>query len=233
MANLQSGTRIYGTANVDAQINVGFGNAVINSTGFFVNNSIMASNAYVQTLAVSLGVYVSNAYFSANVIKTGTLTLSTSNLIFSGAGTIVANNVGGNYGQALVANSGGGMYWGYPLQTMIVAMSDETTTLLSSSLTPVITLRAPYALNLVSPYCRIGVATGSSSGSITIDIKVVGGSSIFTTPPTITVGANTSAATPPVMATTAIADDAQLQFFITAAGTSAKSLKTTLYFVHQ
>ena len=63
MANLQSGTRIYGTANVDTQINVATGNAVINSTGFFVNTFIMASNTYVQTLS-PVG-YVSNSYASS------------------------------------------------------------------------------------------------------------------------------------------------------------------------
>jgi hypothetical protein len=110
MALLQSGTRIYGFANVDTQINVSSGNAVINATGFFVNNFVMASNSYVQTLT-SVG-YVSNTYLSsANISRTGTLTQSTANIIFSGYSTIVANNTGGNPGQILYSNGVGGMYW--------------------------------------------------------------------------------------------------------------------------
>lgn len=218
MANLQSGTRIYGTANVDTQINVATGNAVINSTGFFVNTFIMASNTYVQTLSTG----VSNSYLiNSNIQYTGNYSfVSTSS---------TATNTTINSTAFAVSNSTITAAIVTPIQTMTIALTDEVSSPISTGVK--ITMRAPYAFKLVSPYVRPSLTTSGSS-TTTVDI-LSGGTSIFATQPSLTSGLSTNLGPASMSATglATIADDTQLTFSVIAAGTGAAGLKVNIYYV--
>ena len=88
MAKLNSGTRIYGTANVDTSIGIG-SSAVINATGFYTTGIV---NAASYTIGSSF------------VVNTSQLTIS-SNVKFSANGSL------GTANQVLTSNSTGGVYW--------------------------------------------------------------------------------------------------------------------------
>jgi len=218
MANLQGGTRIYGTANVDTQINVATGNAVINATGFFVNTYPMASNSYVQTIVTTGGVsntYATNTYISNNYYST------------------LSTGISNSYATAAyVSNS---YFRAYP-DTMTVAMSNETSNLVASSTIPNAVIRLPFAATLISPYIRIAVTTAPTGSSVTADVRLVGTGTIISGGAiSIAATSNTSAASIPTMTTTALPDDSQLQFFTTAIGSTiaGAGLKATIYFIRQ
>jgi len=117
----------------------------------------------------------------------------------------------------------------YPL-SMTVALSDETTAITTG--TAKVTMRAPFAMTLVQ-IPRASLSTASSSGNPTVDINE-GGTSILGANK-LSIDANektsTTAATATTLADSSIADDAELTFDIDVAGTDAKGLKVTLYFV--
>jgi hypothetical protein len=116
----------------------------------------------------------------------------------------------------------------YPL-TMTVALSDEITAITTG--VAKVTLRAPFAMTLTS-IPRASVNTVSSSGVPTVDINVAG-STILSTKLTIDASEFTSvtAASAAVLSTTSIGDDAEITFDVDVAGTGAKGLKVTLYYV--
>lgn len=106
-----------------------------------------------------------------------------------------------------------------------IALSNETSTL--STGTSVVTFRSPCAFTLTS--VRLNVKTASSSGLVTVDVKQ-GGTSVFSTLPTIDANEKTSttAATPAVISTSAITDDAEITLDVTVAGTGTVGLKVWL-----
>ncbi|ASY62536.1 Phage protein [Sinorhizobium sojae CCBAU 05684] len=108
---------------------------------------------------------------------------------------------------------------------LVVAASDETTTLTTG--TAKVTFRMPRAVTLTA--VRASLTTASSSGVVTVDINE-GGVSILST--AITIDANektsTTAATPPVISDSSLADDAEMTIDIDTAGTGAKGLKVAL-----
>jgi len=110
---------------------------------------------------------------------------------------------------------------------LVVAASDETTALTAG--TAKITFRMPRAVTLTS--VRASLTTAQASGSIfTVDINE-GGSSILSTKLTIDNTENTSstAATPPVISDTALADDAEITIDIDQIGNgTATGLKVML-----
>ena len=112
-----------------------------------------------------------------------------------------------------------------PLEHIMVALSDETTTITTG--TAKVTMRMPYPFTLTS--VRASLNTVSSSGLVTVDINE-GGSSILSTKLSTDAGEKTSttAATPAVISDTSLADDAEITFDIDAAGTGAKGLKVIL-----
>jgi len=117
----------------------------------------------------------------------------------------------------------------YPL-SMTIALSDENTTITAG--TAKVSMRAPFAMTLTQiPRASLSGAS-TASGPVTVDINE-GGSSILSTKLTIDDNEKTSttAATAAVLSDTSIADDAELTFDIDTAGTGAKGLKITLYFV--
>lgn len=121
-----------------------------------------------------------------------------------------------------------GSAWVGNQETLTVALSDEISTLIAG--TGKTYFRAPFNMKLYQ-IPRAFVSTASTSGNPTVDIKV-GGSSIFST--LLSIDANektsTTAATAAVLSTTTIADDAEISFDLSTAGTGTKGLKVTLYF---
>ncbi|MGH9962293.1 MAG: hypothetical protein ACREBC_35090 [Pyrinomonadaceae bacterium] len=115
---------------------------------------------------------------------------------------------------------------GVPIVDVIgIAASDETTVLTTG--TAKVTIRMPYAFNLTA--VRSNINTVSSSGLVTVDINE-NGVSILSTKLSIDAGEKTSetAAVPPVISDSALADDAEITIDIDAAGTGAKGLKVWL-----
>jgi hypothetical protein len=110
---------------------------------------------------------------------------------------------------------------------LVVAASDETTALTAG--TAKITFRMPRAVTLTA--VRASLTTAQASGSIfTVDINE-SGTSILSTKLTIdnTEKTSTTAATPPVISDTALADDAEITIDIDQIGNgTAKGLKVML-----
>ena len=125
MAKLNSGTRIYGTANVDTSIGIG-STSVINATGFYTTGIVNAASYTIGSnyIANTTGIYTtgivnalsysvgntftantSQLYFNANVVIA-----SNRDIIFSGNSGIYANNSFGTLGQVLTSNATS-VYW--------------------------------------------------------------------------------------------------------------------------
>lgn len=112
-------------------------------------------------------------------------------------------------------------------EALVLAASDETTALTTG--TSKMTFRMPYAFTVSA--VRASLTTAQTSGSIfTVDIND-GGTTILSTKLTIdnTEKTSTTAATPPVISNTALADDAEITIDIDQVGDgTAKGLKITL-----
>ena len=113
------------------------------------------------------------------------------------------------------------------IQSIVVACSDETTALTTG--TSKVTFRMPYAFTVSG--VRASLSTAQASGSIlTVDIND-SGTSILSTKLTIdnTEKTSTTAATPPVISDTSLADDAEITIDIDQVGDgTAKGLKVVL-----
>ena len=104
-----------------------------------------------------------------------------------------------------------------PTQSLIVACSDETTALTTGNAKA--TFRMPYAFTLTA--VRASVTTAPVGSTLTVDINEAG-STILSTKITIDASEKTSttAATPPVISDTSLADDAQMTVDIDQVGSS-------------
>lgn len=113
-------------------------------------------------------------------------------------------------------------------QSFIIACSDETTPLTTGQAKA--TFRMPYAFTLTGVRASLTTA-GSTSGVTTIDIEE-NTTGILSTLITIDAGelTSTTAATPPVISDTALADDASITVDITglSGGATETGLKVTL-----
>lgn len=113
------------------------------------------------------------------------------------------------------------------MESIIVACSDESTALTTG--TAKVTFRMPYAFTLTA--IRASLTTAQSAGSIfTVDVNE-SGTSVISTKLTIdnTEKTTTTAATPPVISDSSIADDAEMTVDIDQVGTSgATGLKVYL-----
>lgn len=117
-------------------------------------------------------------------------------------------------------------YWsdaGDKVETLMIAISDETTDLTTG--TAKVTFRMPFRMNPVTAV-RASLTAASSSGTPTFNINEAG-ASILSTKITIDVSEKTSttAAAPPVLSDTDLADDAEMTIDIDVAGTGAKGAK--------
>lgn len=144
-------------------------------------------------------------------------------LKFSGGVTVTAESDG----SALIDISGGGGGSDIDVTPVVIqlACSDLVTGLTTG--TSVAYVRAPSAFTVTA--VRSSLLVDSSSGLVTVAIKN-GGSDILSTDLSIDATELTSvtAATPAVISSPSIADDALLTIDITAAGTGAKGLIVTL-----
>lgn len=108
-----------------------------------------------------------------------------------------------------------------------IAVSDETTDLTTG--TGKVTFRMPFAMTLTA--VRASVGTAPTGAALQVDINE-GGVSILSTPITIDAGEKTSttAATPPVISDTTLADDAEITIDIDQIGSTVagKGLKVSL-----
>ena len=129
-----------------------------------------------------------------------------------------------NVDRLKITDTGG--FTGLP-EVIQLAASDETTALTAG--TGKVTFRMPYAMTVTA--VRASLTTAQTSGSIfTVDINE-GGTSILSTKLTIdnTEKTSVTAATPPVISDTALADDAEMTIDIDQIGDgTAKGLKVTI-----
>lgn len=176
---------------------------------------------------------------SANVVTTTNVaTFGTSTYIVANGNVGIGNTTPGSKltTAGVIESTTGGFKFpdgrtvstGYPDESLILAVSDESTAITTG--TAKVTFRVPYAITLYQ-LPRASLNTASSSGNPAIDINA-NGTSIFST--TLTIDANektsTTAATPAVLSTTSIADDTEITVDIDTAGTGAKGLKVILYY---
>ena len=133
-------------------------------------------------------------------------------------------------GKLDAVGSGGGGATGATGATpadLLVACSDETSLITTG--TNKVTFRMPYAMNITS--VRASLTTAQTSGNIfTVDINK-NGTSILSTKLTIDNGEKTSttAATPPVISDSSIADDAEMTIDVDQIGSgNATGLKVTI-----
>lgn len=150
-------------------------------------------------------------------------------LVYDGTNMQMQSTLGNAQGGAPSGSAGGALGGTYPNPTVkvsiCIAVSDETTSITTG--TAKVTFRMPHAMTLTE--VRASLSTASSSGNPAIDINE-SGSTILSTTITIDSGEKTSttAATPPVISDSALADDAEITIDIDTAGTGAKGLKVYL-----
>ena len=194
-------------------------------TGTELIASIGAGSGTVTSVAVSGGttglttsggpitttgtITIGGALIAANG-GTGQTSYSTGDILYASGATAISKLAVGSNTHVLTL-AGGVPTWAAPAeptQNFIVAASDETTALTTG--TAKVTFRMPYAFTLTAVRASL-TGAGSTSGVTTIDINE-GGSSILSTLITIDYGelTSTTAATPPVISDTALADDASI-----------------------
>lgn len=215
-------------------------------------NSTSPAALYARNPATTTGLtwgYIGGRYRSAS-ISNGTVSLTASNdnyvvaAISDGAVSVSTATTNWNnqaaYLRLYKVVAGGSSVTSYEdhrspvpapaaggVKVIQVAASDESTALTTGAAK--ITFRMPYAMTLTE--VRASLSTAQGSGSIfTVDINE-GGTTILSTKLTIdnTEKTSTTAATPPVISDTALADDAEITIDIDQVGDgTAKGLKVTL-----
>lgn len=116
-----------------------------------------------------------------------------------------------------------------PTQSFIIAASDETTALTTG--TAKATFRMPFAFTVTEVRASVTTAP-TTSGTLTVDINE-GGTSILSTKLTIDVTEKTSesAATPPVISDSSLADDAEMTIDIDAISGGATEAGLKVYII--
>lgn len=115
--------------------------------------------------------------------------------------------------------------------SFIVAVSDETTVLPAASTTvPLVTFRVPFGFTVTGVRASLTTA-GTGAALVTVDIHD-SGTTILSTKITIDATEKTSetAATPPVISDSVLADDAEIELFLDVRDTDnvATGLKVTI-----
>jgi hypothetical protein len=145
------------------------------------------------------------------------------------SGGVVTNIYGTDFdyraGPGGIEGGGGG---GGETTAIPVAVSDETTALTTG--TAKVTFRMPFAFTLTG--VRASVTTAPTGSVLTVDINE-GGVSILSTKLTIdaTEKTSTTAATPPVISDTALADDAEITIDIDTVGSTVAGAGLKVYLI--
>jgi len=121
-----------------------------------------------------------------------------------------------------------GLKWGANTTSFVVACSDETTALTTGTK---VTMRMPYAFTLTAVRASLTTA-GTGANLVTVDIEQ-GGSSILSTNITIdaTETTSTTATTPPVISTSALTDDASIDFDVDQIDSGGVSAGLKVYLI--
>jgi len=121
-----------------------------------------------------------------------------------------------------------GLKWGANTTSFILACSDETTALTTGTK---VTMRMPYAFTLTDVRASLTTA-GTGANLVTVDIEQ-GGISVLSTLITIdsTETTSTSAVTPPVILTSALTDDASIDFDIDQIDSGGVSAGLKVYLI--
>jgi hypothetical protein len=217
---LQSGT----SGNIQPLGNIAF---IANAT-----SGTMFATLFTGTLTTSTQPNITSIGTLTNLTSGGTVNFTTaSNVSLGAVGNIKIT--GGSADQVLKTDGAGNLSWvtpagGSPTTITIVAVTEETSNLTVSSAR--MSFRAPQAMTLVS-IPRASLATASTSGLVTCDIKLNGTSILGVNKLSIDANELTSvtAATATSLDTPSIPDDGLITIDITSAGTGAKGLKITFY----
>ena len=203
-----------------------------NTTASFANGAFTAANT-ADGKAVSAGSFANGAFGTANASYTAqntTAGFANSAYAHANAAYLAANTGGGGGGaDAWARDRANAAFAKANTEIIIFAVTDDTSNITVSSARA--SFRAPSAMTLTSiPRASLNVA--STSGVVTCDIKLNGTTILGANKLSIdaTEKTSTTAATPTTLATTSIADDAEITVDITAAGTGAKGLKLTFYY---
>lgn len=184
----------------------------------------------ISGLAANIATFLATPS-SANLIAAITDETGSGALVFASSPTITTPTIASftNATHNHTNAAGGGQitpaafssFVGLPAE-LGIAVGDETTAITTG--TAKVTFRMPYAMTVTE--VRANLNTVSSSGTPTIDIND-SGTTILSTKITIDVSEKTSetAAVPPVISDSALADDAEITIDIDVAGTGAKGLK--------
>ena len=167
-----------------------------------------------------LGIGSSNQILQSNGTQLSWQTIAFPDSVLTTQGDILYENGSGlqrlgysTAGKFLTTNGASqNVTWTAQTLGLEVAASDETTALTVAN--DLVTFRMPYAMTLNAGNAGIRASltgAGSTSGVTTIDVNQ-GGVSLLSTKITIDYGewSSTTAATPPVLSTTALTDDSQI-----------------------
>lgn len=114
-------------------------------------------------------------------------------------------------------------------ESMVIACSNESDTLVASSTNAIMSFRMPYAVSIIELRASL---SGGGTGITEVDIKE-GGTTIFgTNKLTIDDGerSSTTAATAYDLSDSHWAEDAEMKIYLTSAPTGGKGLKVTLIY---
>jgi len=136
----------------------------------------------------------------------------------------------GNDSDILVCDSGeaSGLKYTANTTSFVVACSDETTALTTGTK---VTMRMPFAFTLTAVRASLTTA-GTGANLVTVDIEQ-GGTTILSTNITIdaTETTSTTASTPPVISTSALTDDASIDFDIDQVDSGGVSAGLKVYLI--
>jgi hypothetical protein len=198
------------------------GPLVVNSNLTVTGNTVVKELTATTINVLNSGATIANITdHSSNTIKTGV----TNSTIAAGSGNTINNDLRNVFvaGVNLTATTNDTAYFsnivGAPYD-LSVAISDETTALTSGATKLVV--YAPR--NFVVSKVKVSLST-SGSTTTTVDVNV-GGSSILTSPISLT--ANTFVASTTAISSPSISEDNRITFDIDAAGSDAAGLKCYL-----
>lgn len=187
-----------------------------------VDNLIRSMAAIIrQTFASSLQNFLAGS--SGLGVANGGTGLATATGILKGNGTSAMSAI--TLGGSTVKFLGDDGTMRAPLEPALIFVTDEATTVTTG--TSKRTFFAPYNITITD--CFTGLSTQSSSGVVTVNIKL-NGSTIFSTKPSIDANKDTSlTGTAAVLSTTTAAKGDKFTIDVDAAGTGVKGLQVYLF----